>query len=156
MKEKLQALKKQHLNPIAIHVGASASFTKLVTEKDIEQFALVSTDVNPLHLDDAYAKQTRFGSRIAHGVLSAAFVSAIIGNKLPGPGAIYLSQSLSFKAPVRIGDTITTSAKVISKKEGKPIFTLETLCTNQDAVTVTQGESVIMYEPNAKRTQNST
>ena len=142
----LEELKEIYLKPIPIKVGATASFTKTVTDEDIIKFALVSTDVNPLHLDDDYAKKTRFGSRIAHGVLSASFISAVIGNQLPGPGAIYLSQSLNFKAPVRIGDSITTTATVSAKKENREIYTLETICSNQEDRVVTQGEAVVMFE----------
>lgn len=146
MKTALNKLEEQQLKPMVIKVGVTASFTKTITEEDISQFALVSTDVNPLHLNEDYAKKTRFGSRIAHGMLSASFISAVIGNKLPGPGAIYLSQSLVFKAPVFIGDKITTTATVIAKKDNKEIYTLETRCINQDDVVVTRGEAVVLFE----------
>ena len=148
----IENLKEAYLKPIPIEVGATASFTKTITEEDLVAFALVSTDVNPLHLDDDYAKQTRFGSRIAHGVLSASFISAVIGNQLPGPGAIYLSQNLSFKAPVRLNDSITTTATVIAKKENREIYTLETICSNQDGIVVTEGEAVVMFEPITEHT----
>ena len=142
----IQELKDSYLKPVPIKVGAVASLTKRITDEDIVSFALVSTDVNPLHLDDSYAQKTRFGSRIAHGALSASYISAVIGNQLPGPGAIYLSQSLMFKAPVRIGDSITTTATVTAKKENREIYTLETICTNQEGAVVTEGEAVVMFE----------
>ena len=85
-------------------VGMEATFAKVISDEDIENFAQVSGDNNPVHLDDAYASQTRFGGRIAHGMLSASLISAVIGTRLPGPGAIYMSQSLRFRAPVKPGD----------------------------------------------------
>ena len=89
-------------------VGMSAVFGKTVTEADIAAFAGVSGDTNPIHLHDGFARTSRFGQRIAHGMLSASFISTVVGTKLPGPGSIYVSQSLNFKAPVKIGDTVTT------------------------------------------------
>lgn len=132
---------------VKLEVGASASVTKLVTQMDIVAFAQLSGDVNPVHLYDAFAEKTRFGGRIAHGMLSAGLISAVLGTKLPGPGAVYLSQSLKFRAPVVIGDEITATATVVDQKEGKPIYTLETVCTNQDGVKVLEGEAVILFEP---------
>jgi 3-hydroxybutyryl-CoA dehydratase len=93
--------------------GMSAVISKTVTEADIVLYAGVSMDTNPLHLDEAYASGTRFGGRIAHGMLGAGLISALFGTKLPGPGAIYVSQSLRFKAPVRIGDTLLAEVTVI-------------------------------------------
>ena len=92
--------------------GMSACTSKTVTEADIILFAGISTDVNPAHLDEEYAKGTQFGGRIAHGMLSAGYISAVLGTKLPGPGAVYMSQTLRFLAPVRIGDTVSTFARV--------------------------------------------
>ncbi len=134
-------------DPVRLELGASASLTKTVTDDDVVAFAEVSGDRNPVHLDDAYAAQTRFGERIAHGMLSAGFISAVLGTKLPGPGAVYLSQTLKFRAPVTIGDEITATATVVSVKEGKPIFTLETVCTNQNGEKVLEGEAVILFDP---------
>ncbi len=104
-----------------IDVGQSASFTKTVTEADIALFAEISGDTNPVHLDEEYAKATRFKGRIAHGMLMAGFISTVLGTRLPGPGCIYLSQSLNFKAPVRIGETVTTMVLVtaIDKERGR-------------------------------------
>ena len=93
--------------------GMSAVISKTVTEADIVLYAGVSLDTNPLHLDQAYASGTRFGGRIAHGMLGAGLISALFGTKLPGPGAIYVSQSLRFKAPVRIGDTLVAEVTVV-------------------------------------------
>lgn len=128
-------------------VGDGARFTKTVTEADIVIFAGVSGDMNPLHVDAEYAKGTRFGQRIAHGALIASFVSNVIGNQLPGEGAIYLSSSVRFRAPTFIGDTITTTATIRSIREDKAIFTLECRCINQRGETVCDGESVILYDP---------
>lgn len=128
-------------------VGDSAAMSKTVTEADIELFALLSGDVNPVHLNDAYAQKTRFGGRIAHGMLSAGLISAVLGTKLPGPGAIYLSQKLEFRAPVLVGDEVTATVTVTGRKEGRPIYTLATVCTKQDGAVVLEGEAVILYEP---------
>ena len=133
--------------PVKLELGATASVTKQVTEMDIVAFAQLSGDVNPVHLNDAYAAQTRFKKRIAHGMLSAGLVSAVLGTKLPGPGTVYLSQNLKFRAPVQVGDEVTATATVVKQNEGKPIYTLETVCTNQDGVVVLEGEAVILYEP---------
>lgn len=128
-------------------VGSSASLSRTISEADIVTFAYVSGDVNPVHLDEEYAKKTRFGGRIAHGMLAAGLISAVLGTKLPGPGAVYLSQDLQFTGPVQIGDEITATATVTEAKEGKPIYTIETVCTNQNGDTVVKGEAVILYDP---------
>ena len=124
-------------------IGARADYSRTVTEHDIELFAEVSGDHNPVHLDEEYAANTPFGGRIAHGILSASFISAVIGNDLPGRGAIYLGQTLKFLAPVRIGDTITASVEVIALREEKRIVTLRTDCTNQHGTLVLTGEAVV-------------
>lgn len=124
--------------------GASASISKTVTDADVRAFAAVSLDDNPVHLDDAYAATTRFGRRIAHGMLSAGVVSAVIGTRLPGPGTVYLSQSLQFKGPVFIDDTITATITVKALREDKPIATLETVVTNQRGEVVLTGEAVVL------------
>lgn len=90
-----------------------ASVTKTVTEFDVIAFAGLSGDHNPIHLDEAYARRSRFGTRIAHGMLSASLISAVLGTRLPGPGAVYMSQSLFFRAPVRLGDDVTASARIV-------------------------------------------
>jgi 3-hydroxybutyryl-CoA dehydratase len=128
-------------------VGHKVSFSKTVTDADLRGFAEVSGDKQPLHLDDGFGKRTRFGKRIAHGMLSAGFISAVLGTKLYPPGiVIYLGQSLQFRRPVAIGDTITAEAEVLTVNPEKAILTLRTDCTNQDGETVTRGEATVMLE----------
>lgn len=126
-----------------IKVGDTASITRVITDELIRQFANLSGDQNPIHLDESYAEKTRFGQRIAHGMLSASFFSAVLANQLPGIGSVYLSQSVKFVAPVFIGDSITARVTVIAVREDKPIATLETICTNQNGETVITGEAVV-------------
>jgi len=123
--------------------GMSASTSKTVTEADIILFAGISTDVNPAHLDEEYAKTTMFGGRIAHGMLSAGFISAVLANKLPGAGTIYLSQTLKFKAPVRPGDTVTATVTVREVNVAKNRVVLDTVCTVAGK-TVIEGECQMM------------
>jgi acyl dehydratase len=127
-------------------VGETASLTRTITENDVQQFAELVGDNNPVHIDDAFAKKTRFGRRIAHGMWAAALVSAVLGTQLPGPGTIYLSQTIQFLAPVYIGDTITAQVTVVGVREGKPVATLETLCRNQQDEVVIRGEAVVLIE----------
>lgn len=124
-------------------VGMTATFSKTVTDADIVMFAGISGDTNPIHLDQAYAEGTIFKGRISHGLLSAGFISAVLGTKLPGPGAIYLSQSLRFKAPVRSGDTVTARATVSELVPEKGRAILQTVCTVKGRVVV-EGEAVIL------------
>ncbi|MGQ4872203.1 MAG: MaoC family dehydratase [Candidatus Thorarchaeota archaeon] len=126
-----------------LKIGDSAEITHTVTEEDIETFGRLSGDYNPLHFNEEWAKQTMFGGRIAHGILTAAYVSAVIGMRLPGPGTIYMSQSMRFLAPVRIGDTITARVEVVAKDDEKRRVTLKTACTNQDGKTVLDGEALV-------------
>ena len=126
-----------------LSVGQSAMFGKTVTEADIMAFAGVSGDTNPIHLHEAFAKTTRFGQRIAHGMLSGSFISTVIGTKLPGPGAIYVSQTMNFMAPVLIGDTITAVATVSAIDATKRRVTLKTQCLNGDKVVI-DGEATIL------------
>ena len=126
-----------------LEVGETAQSTYLITARMIEAFAEVSGDDNPLHLDEIYAAETAFGERIAHGMLSAGYISAVIGTKLPGPGAIYVSQALRFKRPVKIGDEVTARATIIEIDQEKARITLETICTVADKAVV-EGEAVIM------------
>lgn len=130
----------------SLSIGQTASLTKTVTEADISLFAGATGDFNPLHIDEEFAKRTRFGERIAHGFLTAGLISAVLGTRLPGPGSIYLSQSLNFHKPVRIGDTITATVEVSAYNEEKRIVTLETNCYNQDGVVVLSGEAVVLLE----------
>jgi len=127
-----------------IKVGDSASLTKTFSDQDVRSFAEMSGDKNPVHLDDEFAAQTQFKKRLVHGILTAGLISAVLGTELPGPGSIYLSQSINFRAPVFIGDTITATATVVKMREGKPIVTLETVCKNQDEVVVLKGEAVLL------------
>ncbi len=127
-----------------IKVGDSASITKSFNDEDVRKFAEISGDKNPVHLDDDYAAQTQFKQRLVHGILAAGLISAVLGTELPGEGSIYLSQSINFRAPVFIGDTVTATATVIKVREGKPIITLETVCKNQDDVVVIEGEAVLL------------
>ena len=126
-----------------LKVGMSAMFGKTVTEADIVAFAGVSGDTNPIHLHDGFAKSTRFGQRIAHGMLSAGFISAVIGTKLPGPGSVYISQTMNFMAPVLIGETITAVATITAIDERRRRVTLKTQCLNGDKVVI-DGEAIIL------------
>lgn len=126
-----------------LELGMHASFTKTVTEADIVNFAGVSSDFNPLHLDETYASTTRFGGRIAHGMLSGAYLSAVMGMKLPGPGAVYLNQTLSFKAPVRIGDRVIARVEITGLRPEKNIVTCATDCF-VDETLVAKGEAVLL------------
>ena len=126
-----------------LSVGQSAELTMTVDAAGIESFAQVTGDVNPVHLDEAYAATTPFKTRIAHGMLSAGYISAVIGTQLPGPGAIYISQALRFKRPVKIGDAVTARATIIEIDQEKARITLETVCTVADKAVV-EGEAVIM------------
>src|SRR5215207_1202060 len=124
--------------------GDKISRTTLITDEMIRAFADLTGDTNPVHLDDAFAAGTRFGRRIAHGMIAAGLISATLANDLPGPGTIYLNQTLQFKAPVHPGDTITTTVEVKSVRPDKPIATLSTICKNQNDRVVLEGEAVVM------------
>ena len=124
-------------------VGMTASFAKTVTEADIVLFAGVSGDTNPVHLNQEYASSTMFQGRIAHGMLSAGFISAVLGTKLPGPGCIYMSQNLKFKAPVRAGDTVTARATVTELIPEKRRVVVRTVCTVGETVVI-EGEALLM------------
>jgi 3-hydroxybutyryl-CoA dehydratase len=129
---------------MSITVGMTASRTTTITAEMIEHFAAATGDTNSIHLDEAFAKTTRFGRRIAHGLLTAGLVSAVLANDLPGPGTIYLGQTLSFKAPVFIGDQIMATVEVTAYRESKRIATLKTVCTNQAGATVLEGEATVI------------
>jgi len=126
-----------------ITVGDTDRFSKTVTDADIYLFAGVTGDLNPAHIDEDYAQGTFFKTRIAHGMLSAGFVSAVIGTRLPGPGTVYMRQTLDFLAPVRIGDTVTAAVEVIEKLDEKKRVRLKTICTNQEGVKVLEGEALV-------------
>jgi len=127
-----------------IKVGDKALIRKTITEADILLFSAVSTDANPAHIDEEYAKTTIFKKRIAHGALTSSLVSAVLGMKLPGPGTIYISQLSKFLAPVYIGDTITAivEAKEVNTEKNRVVF--RTYCENQDGKVVMDGEAVVM------------
>ena len=127
-------------------IGKVETMSVTITEQLINDFAKVSGDFNPIHIDEEYAKSTIFGKRISHGMLVASFISNVIANQLPGPGTIYLSQDLSFKKPVFIGDEITATVEVLEKKDNKPIYKLKTTCFNDRKETVIEGESYVRYE----------
>lgn len=125
-------------------VGETATFTKTVSESDVYGFAGITGDFNPMHVNAVFAGASRFERRIAHGVLCAGLVSAVLGMQLPGPGAIYVSQSLRFLKPVYIGDTITAEVEVVELLEEKNRVRFATRCRNQDNDIVAEGESVLM------------
>ncbi len=124
-------------------IGDSDRFSKTVTDTDIYLFAGVTGDFNPAHIDEAYAQGTFFKTRIAHGMLSAGFISAVIGTRLPGPGTVYMRQTLDFLAPVRIGDTVTATVEVIEKMQDKKRVRLKTTCVNQEGTRVLDGEALV-------------
>ncbi len=126
--------------------GQRASISKTITEADVYGFAGITGDFNPLHVDAEYARRSRFGERIAHGMLTAGLISTVLGMRLPGPGAVYLSQSLKFLKPVKFGDTVTAAAEVAAYRQDKRVLTLRTSCTNQDGETVAEGESVLLVD----------
>jgi 3-hydroxybutyryl-CoA dehydratase len=126
-----------------LQVGDAAEFAKTVSETDIYLYAGITGDFNPAHVNENYAKNTFFKTRIAHGMLTAGFISAIIANQLPGPGTIYLKQELSFLAPVRIGDTITARVEILELNAEKNRVRLKTTCSNQDGVTVLEGFGLV-------------
>ena len=125
-----------------LHPGMRASASKTVTEADVILFSGISTDVNPVHLDEEFARTTQFGGRIAQGMLSASFISAVLANKLPGPGVVYLAQTLKFKAPVRIGDTVTATVTVREVLTNKRRCILDAVCT-VNGKPVVEGESTM-------------
>lgn len=127
--------------------GDKTTRTKIISDDVIRSFAELTGDTNPVHLDDAYAARTRFGRRIAHGMIAAGLISAALANDLPGPGTVYLGQTLQFKAPVYPGDTVTATVEVKSVRADKPIAVLTTFCTNQDNVIVLEGEATVLYPP---------
>lgn len=124
-------------------IGQTASFTRTVTEADIVMFAGVSGDINPVHINEEYAKHTFFKGRIAHGMLGAAYISTVLGTKLPGPGAVYIGQNLKFKAPIRAGDTVTARVTVSEIVPEKRRAVLTTRVTVGETVAI-EGEATVM------------
>lgn len=130
-----------------LNIGDTFSTSRLVTDELIRKFADVSGDYNPIHLDEEFAKTTRFGRRIAHGMLSGAFISAVLGLEFKERKIVYLSQTMKFTAPVYLDDTVTATATVTNIREDRGIVTLETVCTNQNGETLVKGEAVVMILP---------
>lgn len=126
-----------------LKVGDAAEFAKTIAESDIYLYAGVTGDLNPAHINEAYAQKTFFKTRIAHGMLLAGFISTVVGNKLPGPGTIYIKQEVNFLAPVRIGDTITARVEVEEINTEKNRVELKTTCVNQDGTTVIDGQAIV-------------
>ena len=128
-------------SPVEFTPGQTSRLTRTVTAAVVDAFAAVSTDDNPLHLDEEYAATTRFGKRVAHGMIAASFISAMMGTQFPGPGAIYLSQSLKFTRPVFLDDVLDVVATVTAYRADKEIVTIETIVTNQHGKVVVTGEA---------------
>jgi 3-hydroxybutyryl-CoA dehydratase len=126
-----------------LSIDQSVEHVHAVTEADIEAFAAVSGDTNPLHMDEAYATTTAFKGRIAHGMLGASYLSAVLGNDLPGPGSVYVSQNLRFRRPIRVGDVVTARVRVTTIDADKARVTLETACLVDGKVAI-DGEAVVM------------
>lgn len=124
-------------------VGQRASMRKTITEADVVLFGCVTGDQNPVHTDEIAASESRFGRRIAHGMLAAGLISAVLGMRLPGPGAVYLKQTLSFRKPIYINDTVTTTVEIAAIRADKPILTLTTTVTNQAGEVCVDGESLV-------------
>jgi 3-hydroxybutyryl-CoA dehydratase len=127
-------------------VGDSASYSQTIGEAQIAQFIGAVGDTNPLHVDAEFARKSRFGQRVAQGILVAGLISTAIGTRLPGVGAVYLGQNLRFVKPTFIGDTITATITVTAIRPDKPILTLETVCTNQRGEQVITGEATVLYQ----------
>ncbi len=126
-----------------IHVGDTSEFTKTVSESDVYLYSGISGDTNPAHINEEYAKTTFFKTRVAHGMLSAGFISTVLGNRLPGAGTIYVKQELRFLAPVHMGDTITAKVEVLEVISEKNRVKLRTYCVNQDGTTILDGEALV-------------
>lgn len=133
-----------------LQVGQQDSFSKTITETDIYLFAGITGDFNPAHVNEEGAKDTLFGGRIAHGMLSAGLVSTVLGMKLPGPGTIYMGQTLNFTAPVHIHDTVTATVEVAELDKEKNIAILRTYCKNQNGKTVLEGLATVRPEKHSE------
>jgi len=125
-----------------LRIGQTASLSKTITEADILMYSAVSMDTNPLHIDADAAKQSIFGERIAHGMLSAGLISALLGTRLPGPGSIYMRQTLAFRAPVKLGNTVTATVEVTALNPDKKRATLSTVCKVGEEVVI-EGEAYV-------------
>ena len=126
-------------------IGQEEKLKKVFTGEDVEMFAKLSMDMNPVHIDEEYAKNSFFGRRIVHGFLSSSLISAVIGTQLPGPGAIYLHQDINFRKPVYLGDEITAIVRVVNIKPEKRLLYLDTKCVNTNGDIVVDGEAIVKY-----------
>lgn len=129
-----------------LQIGQKASVQKTFTAADVTAFAGISLDVNPIHMSDKYAESTVFGKRIVHGILTSGLISAVLANKLPGPGTIYLGQELRFTRPVYLGDDITAEVEIVELREDKKIVKLNTTCYNQDGKVVISGMATVKFD----------
>lgn len=129
-----------------LRIGQKASVQKTFTAADVTAFAGISLDVNPIHMSDKYAEGTIFGKRIVHGILTSGLISAVLANKLPGPGTIYLGQELKFTSPVYLGDDITAEVEIVEIREDKKIIKLDTTCYNQDGKKVITGLATVKFD----------
>jgi len=129
-----------------LKIGQKASVQKTFTAADVTAFAGISLDVNPIHMSDKYAEDTIFGKRIVHGILTSGLISAVLANKLPGPGTIYLGQELKFTSPVYLGDDITAEVEVVELREDKKIVKLNTTCFNQNGKIVIAGMATVKFD----------
>lgn len=127
-----------------LNIGDRASISRQITERDVIRFAELTGDINPVHMDRFYAAQSVFGERIAHGMLTASLISAVLGMKLPGSGNIYVSQTIKFRAPVKFGDVIEAEVEVVEKLPERNRVRLKTTCSNQDGTVVLEGEAVVI------------
>jgi 3-hydroxybutyryl-CoA dehydratase len=134
-----------------LKVGDTAKFSKTISESDVYLFAGVTGDLNPAHINEDYAKDTYFKTRIAHGMLSASFISTVIGTMLPGPGTIYMRQEVSFLKPVKIGDTVTAIVEIAEIMTDKKRIRLKTYCINQEDKKVVDGEAIVSPPRAAKK-----
>ena len=136
-----------------LKVGDTAKFSKTISESDVYLFAGITGDFNPAHVNEDYAKGTFFKTRIAHGMLSASFISTVIGTMLPGPGTVYMRQEISFLAPVKCGDTVTAVVEVAEIMEEKKRVRLKTCCVNQENTIVVDGEAIVSPPRAARKSE---
>ncbi|MDR1875612.1 MAG: MaoC family dehydratase [Synergistaceae bacterium] len=129
-----------------LSTGMKESLSHTVTREDVDRFAELTGDRNPVHVDEEFARNSRFGRCIAHGMFGAGLISAVLGTRLPGPGNLYMDQSLKFRKPVFIGDTITATVEIVEIYPEKRRTRLSTICTNQDGVVVTEGEALLYFD----------
>ncbi|MFH1263134.1 MAG: MaoC family dehydratase [Pseudomonadota bacterium] len=135
------------MNDLNSMVGKQASRSRRFGRPEVDTFGNLSGDLNPLHFETDAARQSRFKQPIVHGMLTASLISSVIGQDLPGPGTVYVSQTLQFRAPVFIGETVTAKVEVIAVRPDKPLLTLKTTCTAGDGRVVLEGEAVVWFDP---------